>query len=154
MYFEQSLHYYDIYLSKQKEAKFDKDFLLKMREQKQICVDFIKDIKSDAIILADESIIKGRKFDKMKMMFESINSGVTEALNKLSVLNYTDISKNTEVVKSAIKELEDILAYIQTTDKPTIIEAKCIAYILKLYLILGNITHRKTYRFALAERCR
>ena len=154
MYFEQSLHYYDIYLSQQREARFDPQSLQKMKEQKQISVDFIKNIKSDAILLADESIIKGRKFDKMKMMFESINSGVTEALNKLSVLNYADISKNTELVKSAIKELEDILARIQITDKPSITEAKCIAYILKLNQILGNISHKTKYIFALADRCK
>ena len=154
MYFEQSLHYYDIYLSQQREARFDPQSLQKMIEQKQISVDYIKNIKSDAILLADESIIKGRKFDKMKMMFESINSGVTEALNKLSVLNYADISKNTELVKSAIKELEDILARIQITDKPSITEAKCIAYILKLNQMLGNISHKTKYIFALADRCK
>ena len=105
-------------------------------------------------------IISNWKFDKMKMMFESINSGITEALNKLSVLNYADISKNTELVKSAIKELEDILARIQITDQPSITEAKCIAYILKLNQILGNIDHivksekenKKKYKSELDEK--
>ena len=34
MYFEQSLHYYDIYLSKEKKAKFDPQTFKKLEEQK------------------------------------------------------------------------------------------------------------------------
>ena len=157
MYFEQSLHYYDIYLSKVNRAKFEPKSLKKMEEQKNICISYINNIKSGAILLVEESLIKDRKFDEKKKIFESINSGVTDSLNKLGIL-YADISKNTEQILSAIKEYEKVLASIKMTDNPTEIEleaeAKCIASILKLNQMLGGFDPKKKYLFSLADRCK
>jgi len=153
MYFEQSLHYYDIYLSSQKEARFDPTYLPKMKEQKEISIKYINEIKSGAIILAEESLVEDRKFDGIKVMFESMNSGFTKGLNQLGIVNYSDISKNRELVLKTIKEFENVLASVQITDKPTVTEAKCVADILKLNQILGNL-EKKNYLFTLADRCK
>ena len=155
MYFEQSLHYYDIYLSKEKKAKFDPQTFKKLEEQKQVCLNYINDINSGAILLVEESLIKDRLFNFDTNMFESINSGVTDALNKLGItINYINLEKNIEQVKLAIREFEKVLASIQINDKPTEKEAKCIAYILKLNHILKTFDAKRRYLFSLADRCK
>ena len=153
MFFEQSLSYYEKYLSKEKEAKFEKDAFIKLQEQKKICSDYINDINSGAIILVEESLLKSKLFDERTLTFQAGGTGMTKNYNKLGIVNSTNFQNDEEKVKLVLREYENVLSSIQTKNEPTEKEAVCIANILKLNKILALIDSKKNYLFTLADRC-
>jgi hypothetical protein len=83
MYFEQSNSYFEKYLKNIDEAKLDKKNLESLKAQKKICIDYMNDIKSGAIILIEETLRQGRVFDAKAGGYESLRTGFTKGMNIL-----------------------------------------------------------------------
>ena len=95
MFFEQSISYYEKYLSKLKEASFGKKSLESLRKQKNISLDYIKNINSGAIVLIEKSLSNDRILDGTTHEFISLGTGFTANLNLLGIsLNDTVILYN------------------------------------------------------------
>ena len=152
MYFEQSIFYYEKYLSKLKEAAFSKDSLNLLKQQKATSLDYIKNINSGAIILIEKSLKKDRTYDVLNTKFEAKGTGFTANFNILGI-SLKDIKDNEEKLYLAINSFEGLLSKLQTINKETSEEAKCIFKILELNNFLNRLSDKKRYFLSLAERC-
>ena len=152
MYFEQSIFYYEKYLSKLKEAAFSKDSLNLLKQQKATSLDYIKNINSGAIILIEKSLKKDRTYDVLNTKFEAKGTGFTANFNILGI-SLKDIKDNEEKIYLAINSFEGLLSQLQTMNKETSEEAKCIFKILELNNFLERLADKKFYFLKLADRC-
>ena len=158
MYFEQSNSYFEKYLKNIDEAKLDKKNLESLKAQKKICIDYMNDIKSGAIILIEETLRQGRVFDAKAGGYESLRTGWTHGMNILF-----NPAKKEEELLLTLKEFEKIFSsilitnetpgeekeHIESLEK----EAVCIANILKINDLLGKITKKNQYLIGLSDRC-
>ena len=147
MYFEQSKSYYDKYLSGIDEGKLPAKELKSLKDQKEMCLDYINDINSGAIVLLEESFKSGRLFNQEII---STGRGITNDLRRFALGN---IQNNIERCKIVLSNYEKVLASIQVTDKRTKKEAICIANIIKLNAILGYFDSKYRTLLILAKRC-
>ena len=147
MYFEQSKSYYEKYLSNIDEEQLDPKNLKSLNDQKEICLMYINDINSGAIVLLEESFRAGRLFTQEII---SCGRGITNDLKRLSLGN---IQNNIERCKIVLSNYEKVLSSIQMTNKITKKEAICIANIIKLNDILGYFDNRYKTLLTLARRC-
>ena len=140
---------YEKYLSKVNIdllAKKDKENLEK---QKSITTEKIKDITNGAIVLCYESLKGGYLIDCM----ENREPGRNLGNHKLCI---NDIIKTIEIYKIVLNNYEKILSEIQNSEKikNTIKEAICIANIIKISYIFGEINLKKRTLLRYAERCK
>ena len=154
IYFEQSLNYYEKYLSKENEALLAKDSLNKMKEQKQISKDFINDINSGAIVIVKTLLLKEEIFDEKSISFIPNKTGLTQKYKILGGINKNKNQLRIEDLNLILSEYEKVLASVQINKKPTEKEAICIASILKLNSILALFDSQRKYLFSLADRCK
>jgi hypothetical protein len=147
MYFEQANMYYKKYLSEIDENLLNLKEKNSLKEQKEIFIDYIKNIKSGAIILCEDSFKAGRLFSEEIISEER---GFTNDLKKYSLGN---IENKIEKYKIVLSNYESTLSSIQTSDKPSKMEAICIANIIKLNEILGYLNDKSRFLFNLAEKC-
>ena len=147
MYFEQANMYYKKYLSEIDENLLNLKEKNLLKEQKEIFIDYIKNIKSGAIILCEDSFKAGRLISEEIISEER---GFTNDLKKYSLGN---IENKIERYKIVLSNYESTLSSIQTSDKPSKMEAICIANIIKLNEILGYLNDKSRFLFNLAERC-
>ena len=152
MYFEQSIFYYEKYLSKLNEAVFQNKSLELLKKQKSISLDYIKNINSGAIILIEQSLSKDRTFDQLNIKFVPKGTGFTANFNILGI-SIKDIKDSEDKMYLAITNFENLLAKLQTINKETLEEAKCIYKILELNKYLNRLIDKKRYFLSLAERC-
>ena len=152
MYFEQSLSYYEKYLSNLKDAVFKPESLNLLKNQKSISLDYIKKITTGSIVLTEQSLLEGRKFDETKNTFSSLGTGITYDLNKLGI-SIESLRKNEQNLNNNLRDYENLLSELQTTNKETEEEAKCIYYILEIYKITNRLIDKKMYLLGLADRC-
>ena len=152
IYFEQSLSYYEKYLSKEREALLGINLLKKMKEQKQISEEFINDINSGAIVIVRALLLKEEIFDENSLSFIPNETGFTKKYLILEGINKNQIDN--ENLKLILREYEKVLASVQINKKPTEKEAICIASILKLNSLLALFDSERKYLFSLADRCK
>jgi hypothetical protein len=158
MYFEQSNSYFEKYLKNIEEAKLDKKNLESLKAQKKICLDYMDDIKSGAIILIEDTLRQGRVFDAKAGGYESLRTGFTKGMNILF-----NPAKKEEELLLMLKEFEKIFSSILITNETPggekerneslEKEAVCIANILKINDLLGKITKKNQYLINLSDRC-
>ena len=125
IYFEQLKSYYDKYLSNIDEALLVADKLESLNSQKEICINYIKDINSGAIVLCEESFRGGYLVPE-----EIISSGrgITNDLRNYSIAN---IKNNIERCKIVLSNYETALSSIQSENNElTKKEAICIEILL------------------------
>jgi len=147
MYFDQANMYYKKYLSNINESLLKPEEMKLLKEQKEIFIDFINFIKCGAIVLCEDS------FNAGKLISEEIKSeerGITNDIKKFAI---GSLKNNIERYKIVLFNYESTLSTIQTSDKPSEMEAICIANIIRLNDILGQLNINKRYLFLLAERC-
>ena len=149
MYFEQSLNYYNKYLTDVDEALIDKKNLDKFKNQKKICMDYKNDIESGAILLIEESIRNGRIFNDEGKYLPFL-TGFTNKMN--NILNYKPGQREEELV-FILKEYEKILSSIHITNEPSEKEGICITNILKINDMLKKIDKNNKYLIYLSDRC-
>ena len=125
-YFEESLFYYEKYLSNKKNYVLAK----KAKEQKNICTDYINDIKLGLILLPEERLIEvgnGFIFDEIKL-----------GLGRRNI----ELFQNKEKVKLVLREYEKILSHFHNKKQPTENEAICIFNYLIIWNFLEPIEER------------
>ena len=153
MYFEQSKSYYDKYISGVNEALFKPDILNSLNRQKDICLEYLEDIKSGAVVLLEASFSGG------KLYSESKSRGFTEDYNKYSLNN---LENNIEYSKKILLNYERALSSIQAIKKESqkeVLKSKCkkeaicIANIIKINNVLGRLKRNSGALIILAERC-
>ena len=147
MYFEQANMYYKKYLSDMDENLLNLKEKKSLKDQKEIFSDYIKNIKSGAIVLCEDSFKAGR------LISEEIISKGTGFTNDIKKYSFGNIENNIEKYKIILSNYESILSSIQTSDKPSNKEAICIANIIKLNEILGELDNKNRFLLNLAERC-
>ena len=147
MYFEQANMYYKMYLSNIDENLLNCDDKNLLKEQKEIFIDFINFIKCGAIVLCEDSFKAGRLISEEII---STGRGITNDLKKFAI---GSLENNVEKYKIILSNYESTLSTIQASDKPSEMEAICIANIIKLNDILGELNANKRYLFHLAEKC-
>ena len=76
MYFEQSIFYYEKYLPIIDEALFSSKTLNLLKKQKDISLNYIKNINSGAIILTEQSLKNDRTFDTELKTFKKKEQGL------------------------------------------------------------------------------
>ena len=64
MYFEQSKSYYDQYLSEVNEAQFNARLLQSLNKEKNICIEYLEDIKSGVVVLCEASFSGGKLYNE------------------------------------------------------------------------------------------
>ena len=146
MYFEQANSYYDKYLANIDTAKLNDKLMKSIEQQKEICTDFLRDINSGAIVLFNES------FNGGFLVGENIPGAMTGITKDLKGLAIGNIQNSIERSKIVLSNYERVLASIQTENKITKKEAICIANIIKLYSILGQLRKKCNYLIPLARR--
>ena len=156
MYFEQSKSYYDQYLSEVNEAQFNARLLQSLNKEKNICIEYLEDIKSGVVVLLEAAFSGGKLYNEN---YQSQGRGITNDLKKYSLKN---IQNNIEFCKRVLLNYERALSSIQAIKKVTLNEdmnsrnkkeAICIANIIKINEILGNINSKFKTLLVLAERC-
>ena len=147
MYFEQANMYYKKYCSDMDEDLLNLKDKNSLNDQKEIFLDYIKNIKSGAIVLCEDSFKAGR------LISEEIISKGTGFTNDIKKYSFGNIENNIEKYKIVLSNYESILSSIQTSDKPSNKEAICIANIIKLNEILGELDNKNRFLLNLAERC-
>jgi hypothetical protein len=147
MYFEQANMYYKKYCSDMDEDLLNLKDKNSLNDQKEIFLDYIKNIKSGAIVLCEDSFKAGR------LISEEIISKGTGFTNDIKKYSFGNIENVIERFKIVLSNYESTLSSIQTSDKPTKMEAICIANIIKLNEILGDLNNKSKFLFNLAERC-
>ena len=156
MFFEQSKSYYDQYLSGVNEATFKAEQLKSLNKEKNICIEYLEDIKSGAVVLCEASFSGGKLYSENT---PSQNRGITNDLKRFSLKN---IQNNVEFCKRVLLNYERALSSIQAIRNVTQNEdiksknkkeAICIANIIKINDILGYIKIKSKTLLFLAERC-
>ena len=147
MYFEQANMYYKKYLSNIDESLLKIEEMKLLKEQKEIFIDFINFIKCGAIVLCEDSFKAGRLISEEII---STGRGITNDIQKFAIGN---LKNNIERYKIVLFNYESTLSTLQTSDKPSEMEAICIANIIQLNDILGQLNTNNRYLFLLAERC-
>ena len=139
MYFEQSNSYFEQYLSEVNEALLGEDLMESLKRQKDICLDYLEDIRSGAVVLCEASFSGGKLYNE-KM--QSAGRGITNDLKRLNIKN---IVNNAEFCKKVLLNYERALSSIQAMKKETEKsekqrqqkkEAICIANIIKIHSIM------------------
>ena len=149
--FEQANSYYEKYLSDIKVNLLGHKEQQELLKQKEICQGYIKDINSGAIVLCLESFKGGYLIGGE---IKSSGRGITNDLRRFNLAN---LQKEIDTLKLVLSNYEKILSSIQSTDeekKNTQKEAICIANIIKINEILGELNSKKRILFLLAERCK
>ena len=147
MYFEQANMYYKKYCSDMDEDLLNLKDKNSLNDQKEIFLDYIKNIKSGAIVLCEDSFKAGR------LISEEIISEGRGLTNDIKKYSFGNIENNIERYKIVLSNYESTLSSIQISDKPSKMEAICIANIIKLNEILGDLNNKSRFLFHLAERC-
>ena len=147
MYFEQANMYYKKYLSDIDENLLNLKQMNSLKDQKEIFIEYIKNIKCGAIVLCEDSFKAGRLISEEII---SKGTGFTNDINKYSFGNIENVIERFKIVLS---NYESTLSSIQTSEKPSKMEAICIANIIKLNEILGDLNNKSKFLFNLAERC-
>ena len=149
--FEQANYYYEKYLSDINVNLLGYKEQQELLKQKEICQGYIKDINSGAIVLCLESFKGGYLIGGE---IKSSGRGITNDLRRFNLAN---LQKEIDTLKLVLSNYEKILSSIQSTDeekKNTQKEAICIANIIKINEILGELNSKKRILFLLAERCK
>lgn len=147
MYFEQANMYYKKYLSDIDENLLNLQQKNSLKEQKEIFLDYIQSIKCGAIVLCEDSFKAGRLINEEIISSEK---GFTSDMKKYAIKN---IKNDVERYKIVLFNYESTLSSIQASDKLSKMEAICIANIIKLNEILGELQINNRYLNNLAERC-
>ena len=148
--FEKSNSYYEKYLSTIKENLLPHKEKASLTKQKEMCKEYIRDINSGAIVLCLESFKGGYLIGGE---ITSSGRGITNDLRKYSLGN---LKKEIATLRLILSNYEKILASIQTSDEQknnTKKEAICIANIIKINEILGELDMKKRILFIMADRC-
>ena len=154
IYFEQSLNYYQKYLSNENQALLGINLLKKMKEQKQISEDYINDINSGAAVIVKTLLLKEEIFDESSLSFIPNKTGFTEKYKILGGINKNTNQLDNENINLILREYEKVLASIQINPNLTEKEGICIASILKLNSLLALFDSQRKYLFDLADRCK
>ena len=170
MYFEQSNTYFEKYFPKitgsipqddDKEVKLEDERdnikllqpedLISLKNESKLCLDYINDIKSGAILFCEEFLQKGIliNVDEIK----SSSRGFTEQIRDHNLANLNIM--NRELQRKCLTNYERLLSNIQITNDFTKKEALCIASVIKIYYIMDeeNFLDKVRYLLALARRC-
>ena len=171
MYFEQSNIYFEKYFPKitgsipqgddDKEVKLEDERdnikllqpedLISLKNESKLCLDYINDIKSGAILFCEEFLQKGIliNVDEIK----SSSRGFTEQIRDHNLANLNIM--NRELQRKCLTNYERLLSNIQITNDFTKKEALCIASVIKIYYIMDeeNFLDKVRYLLALARRC-
>ena len=156
MYFEQSKSYYDQYLSGVNEANFNIRLLQSLNREKTICLEYLEDIRSGAVVLCEAAFSGGKLYTENS---QSQGRGITNDLKKYSLKN---LQNNIEFCKRVLLNYERALSSIQAIKKITFNddiksrnkkEAICIANIIKINEILGNLKKKSKTLLVLGDRC-
>ena len=172
MYFEQSLSYFEKYFPKipKSDEKIPEDEdriqnieeerdnvsllpqkeLEILRKESKSCIEYIRDIKSGAILLCEEFLKKGVLIRDDVII--SSDKGNTYQEKQYNIANLNRI--NIENRKIFLSNYEKLLSEIQITDDFTKKEALCIANIMKIcYSISQDFRNKERYLLYLAQRC-
>ena len=149
MYFEKSYSFYEKYLAKAEKKLLGKKIFPILEKEKQICSEFLDDIKSGSIIFSQECFHRNSLYNVLLDSFPP-NDIWFKSINFKSHKQLTDFQKG----KFYLKEFENILFHIQKASKQTKKEALCIANILKLNYELDYLNNSKIqYLINLAHKC-
>ena len=143
IYFEQANSCYEKYLANIEESKLGPKLKNSRKKQKEICSDFIRDINSGVVVLFNES------FNGGYLVPDSLYTGFTQNFTDLGLAN---IKNSIERCKIVLANYEKVLSSILTESKRSRKEAICIANIIKLYSILGQLRNKRNYLISLAKR--
>ena len=148
MFFEKSKSFYEQYLSGVNQAYFTSVLLRSLNREKNLCLEYLEDIKSGVIVLCMDSIINE------KLYIENL-SGITNDLHKFSLKN---LKNNIEFSKRVLLNYERALSSIQAQEQYINCENKkkeaiCIINIIKINEILGYLKIKSKNLFILVERC-
>jgi hypothetical protein len=146
IYFEQAKSYYDKYLTDIDENKLNPKLMKSRKEQKEICIDYLRDINSGAVVLFNES------FNGGFLVSEDIIGNYTGFTGNIKALSLGNIQNKLERCKLVLSNYEKVLSSIQTENKISKKEAICIANIIKLHSILGTLGSKCNYLLPLAQR--
>ena len=146
IYFEQAKNYYEKYLSNIDENLLKGQSLNSLKKQKDMYTDYIRDINSGAVVLFEESFKGGFLINEEIV---STGRGITNDLRRLALGN---IENRVERCKIVLSNYEKVLASIQTENRMSKKEAICIANIIKLNSILGQIKSKCNILLPLARR--
>ena len=182
MYFEQSKSYFEKYFPKKIENEKDKksesdlsnensrdneqrikddrenialllpEDIKTLKKESKLCLDYINDIKSGAILFCEEFLKKGLLIDE-KQIETSNNRGVTEQIRQYNIANLNNMKRENQ--RKLLRNYENLLSNIQITNDFTKKEALCIASIIKIYYIMDkeNFSNKVRYLLCLARRC-
>ena len=119
----------------------------KLNEAHTSCMEFLRDIKSGAIVLCEE-FLKNNELINGNLIITG-NRGLT---NQQNLCNLDKM--NTENQKIYLDNYEKILSAIQVSKEFTKKEALCIANIIKInFFISKNFSDKSRYLIYLARRC-
>jgi len=148
IYFEQANSYCEKYLKmdEKEEAKLGEDLLNSLKKEKSTCLSYIKDISTGAIVLINESFNGGFLISDDIV---SRGTGLTKDLRNLSI---GGLKNDLERCKIVLSNYEKVLSSIQTENTISKKEAICIANIIKLHSILGELGQKCNILLPLARR--
>ena len=158
--YEQAYEYYEKYLSEVKKEILPKKDMQNLEKQKNITIEKIKDITTGAIVLCYESFKGGYLFGEE---IKSKSTGVTNQFRLFAIgdmvknMDIKDVVKRLEMYKIVLNNYEKILLEIQNSEEfkeNTKKEAICIANIIKLNQILGELDNKSRTLLRYAERCK
>ena len=170
MYFEQSNNYFEKYFPRisesipkdnDKEAKLEDERenitllqpedIISLKNESKLCLEYINDIKSGAILFCEEFLQKGVLINEDEI--KSSNRGITEQIKEHNLANLNRM--NRALQQKFLTNYERLLSNIQISNDFTKKEALCIASIIKIYYIMDqeNFLHKVRYLLYLAKRC-
>ena len=162
MYFEQAKSYYEQYLSEVNETLLEEESMESLKRQKDICLDYLEDIRSGAVVLCEASFSGGKLYNEN---MPSAGRGITNDLKKYNIKNLTN---NIEICKKILLNYERALSSIQANQeieknnkkteksekkRQQKKEAICFANIIKINSILGQLTQKYKTLLNYAKRC-
>ena len=172
IYFEQSNSYYEKYFPKIKEDKgkdnknnnpgieggnekrenisfLPANEIESLNNAHKSCLNFLRDIKSGAILLCEEFLKKDELINENLILTADIGRGITEQQNL-----YNLDKMNRENQKIYLDNYEKLLSEIQVSKEFTKKEALCIANIIKINFFMSKtFSNKPRYLIYLARRC-
>ena len=172
IYFEQSNSYYEKYFPKIKEDKgkdnknnnpgieggnekrenisfLPANEIESLNNAHKSCLNFLRDIKSGAILLCEEFLKKDELINENLILTAENGRGITEQQNL-----YNLDKMNRENQKIYLDNYEKLLSEIQVSKEFTKKEALCIANIIKINFFMSKtFSNKPRYLIYLARRC-
>lgn len=119
-----------------------------------MCMQYINDINSGAIIFIVESLNKGLLFNEKEISYDSKKTGFTYDYKKFGISKLGNFESKEKLMVFIRNKYELLLASIQIQNEDTEKEAICIANIIIISHLLAPIDSNKRYLFPLADRCK